>query len=284
VTVKLYMLWDMEGVSGLFRQEEAWYWHPEVSPETAEAGLRLLMADVNAAAGAALAAGADEVIVCDTHHGGGNIRIPEMLTDPRVTYYGHSHLTYPDGRQRYMPGLDETVDGFLLPGHHAKAGTPEAFLPHTSSLAWADFRINGQSVGEIGLEACYAGHFGVPPVLVQGDEAVCREAEALFPGTVTAAVKRAERFDRCTGPDPETARRLTGERVAEVVARLRAGERPAPYAPDLPMTVSIRMATPADAEKAAQRPGVRRVDEHTVEAVVERRCDVIKWITGTGLD
>ena len=96
-----------------------------------------------------------------------------------MTYYGHSRLPTADGRQRYLPGLDETVSGFLLPGHHARAGTPDAFLPHTSSLAWADFRINGQSVGEIGLEACYAGHWDVPLVLVQGDEAGCREAEAL---------------------------------------------------------------------------------------------------------
>ena len=282
--MKLYMLWDMEGVSGLFERDQAWYWHPEVAPETAEAGLRLLMADVDSAVAAALAAGADEVIVCDTHHGGGNLRLPEMRADPRVTYHGHSRGTGRDGRQRWMPDLDETVDGFLLPGHHAKAGTAQAFLPHTSSLAWLDFRINGQSVGEIGLEACYAGHWGVPLVFVQGDEAACREAERRFPGVVTAAVKRAETAERCVGPDPETARRLTAAKVAETVARLRAGERPAPYTPDLPMTVSIRMASVEDADKAARRPTVRRVDDVTVEGVVQRRCDVLQWLNGTGLD
>ncbi|MGH2350723.1 MAG: M55 family metallopeptidase [Chloroflexota bacterium] len=282
--MKLYMLWDMEGVSGLFTREQAWYWEEGVSEQTAEEGRRLLMADINAAVAAALEAGADEVIVCDTHHGGGNIRVPEMLADPRVTYYGRSRLTYPNGRQRWMPGLDQAVDGFLLPGHHAKAGTPGAFLPHTSSLAWADFRINDQSVGEIGLEACYAGHWEVPLVFVQGDEAACREAEAQFPGVLTAAVKRAESAERCSGPDPEAARRLTAQQVAETVARLRAGVRPAPYTPRLPMTVSIRMATAQDAERAAQRPGVRRVDDCTVEGRAERQCDVIRWITGTGVE
>ena len=57
-------------------------------------------------------------------------------------------------------------------------------------------------MGEIGLEACYAGHWGVPLVFVQGDEAGCREAEAQFPGVVTAAVKRAVSADRCAGPGP----------------------------------------------------------------------------------
>jgi D-amino peptidase len=281
--VKIYMLWDMEGASGLYRQAQAWYWEPGISAETAEEGRALLIADINSAAAAALEAGVDEVIVCDTHHGGGNIRLDRMVADPRITYYERSRLTYPDGRQRWMPGLDETVDGFMLPGHHAKAGTPGSFLPHTSSLEWADFQINGQSVGEIGLETCYAGYWDVPLVFVQGDEAACAEAEAQFPGVVTAAVKRALSADRCAGPDPESARRLTARKIAEAVERTRSNPPP-PYKPSLPITVTIRMASAQGADRAAQRPGVRRLDEHTVACQIERQCDVIKWITGTGLD
>ena len=97
--------------------------------------------------------------------------------------------------------MNETVDGLMLMGHHAKAGTPNAFLPHTENTDWADFSINGQSVGEIGIETCFAGHWGVPLILAQGDEAMCKEVQAQFPGAVTACVKRAESFDRCTGPD-----------------------------------------------------------------------------------
>ncbi len=282
--MKLYMLWDMEGVSGLFTREHAWYWEEGVRPHVREEALQLLMADVDAATAAAIDAGAEEVIVCDTHHGGGNLRLEELRQDPRITYYGRSRAPAPAGtRGRWMPGLDESVDGFLCPGHHAKAGTPNAFLPHTSSLEWLDFQINGQSVGEVGLEACYAGHFGVPLVLVQGDEAACREAEAQFPGVVTAAVKRAVDEWTATGLDA-AARRLTAEKVAEAVMKLRRGERPAPYQPALPMTVTVRMATAQAADKVAQRPGVRRVDECTVEGVVPRRCDVLKWLTGDGLD
>ena len=32
----------------------------------------------------------------------------------------------------------------MLMGHHAKAGTEGAFLPHTWSTEWADFLINGE--------------------------------------------------------------------------------------------------------------------------------------------
>jgi D-amino peptidase len=279
--VKLFMHWDMEGVSGIFNRQQVWFWEEGVSPETAEEGRQLLIADVNSAVRAALDAGVDELIVCDTHHGGGNIILDRMVADPRVTYLEKSR-GYENGQLRWMPGLNGTVDGFMVPGHHAMAGTRNAFLPHTWSLEWADFRINGQSVGEMGIEACFAGHWDIPVMLMQGDEAACREGRAQFPGIVTAAVKRAQSRDRCAGPDPESARRLTAERVAEAVERLRAGGC-APFAPSLPMTVTIKMASVQLAETAAAKPGVERVDELTIAGHVERRCDVVKWINGTGL-
>src|SRR5215208_4052535 len=101
--MKLYMLWDMEGTSGLYTKDQAWYWEPGVSEETAEEGKRLLMADVDAASRAALEAGVDELIVCDTHHGGGNVRVDELLQDPRITYHGRSTVTLDDGTRRVFP-------------------------------------------------------------------------------------------------------------------------------------------------------------------------------------
>ncbi len=279
--MKVFVHWDMEGVSGLFRREQVWYWEPGVPEPVAAEGRQLLIADVNAATAAALAAGADEVVVCDTHHGGGNIDLPRMLHDPRVTYLERS-TGFQNGEFRWMPGLDDTVDALLLPGHHAKAGTEGAFLPHTWSLDWADFQINGQSVGELGIEACFAGHWDIPLVLVQGDEATCAEAQEQFPGVVTACVKRAVSHDLCAGPDAESARRLTAEKIAQAIARARTA-KPRPSKPALPMTITIRMASVAAAEKAATRPGVRRIDERTVEGRVEQQCDIVKWINGTGL-
>jgi D-amino peptidase len=275
------MHWDMEGTSGLFSREQVWYWEYGVRPEAAAEGKQLLMDDVSAAAAAALSAGADEIIVCDTHHGGGNIDPTRMLRDPRVTYLERS-TGFQAGAFRWMPGLDHTVDALLLPGHHARAGTPGAFLPHTWTLAWADFRINGQSVGELGIEACFAGHWDIPLIFVQGDAAGCREAEAQFPGVVTANVKHALTRDRCAGLDAAAARALTAQKVAEAITRLRIA-KPRPYKPTLPMTIQIQMISPEAAEKAARRPGVRRIDETTVEGEVSQQCDVVKWINGTGL-
>ena len=49
------------------------------------------------------------------------------------------------------------------------------------------------------------------------------------------------------------------------------------------MTVTIRMRSAEDAEAAAERPGVERLDEFTVECRVDQQCDVVKWIIDTGL-
>jgi D-amino peptidase len=280
--VKIFMHWDMEGASGLFRRDQAWYWEEGIRPQAAEEGRALLLEDVNSAVRAALDAGVDELIVCDTHHGGGNLRRDRLIPDPRVTYLERS-VGLQDGKRRWMPGLDGSIDGLMLMAHHAKAGTEGAFLPHTQNLDWTDFRINGQSLGEIGIETCYAGHWDVPLILVQGDEAACREAEKRFPGVITAAVKRAEDRDTSSGLDAEAARRLTARRVAEAIQKLRASGF-APFKPTLPMTVVIRFTTSDAATAAAAKRGVRRIDELTVEAQVPRQCDVIQWISGHGLD
>jgi D-amino peptidase len=172
----------------------------------------------------------------------------------------------------------------MLMGHHAKAGTEQAFLPHTSNTNWLDFTINGQSVGEIGYEGCYAGHYGVPVILVHGDEALGREAEALFPGVVTARVKHAENDSNvASGLDPDAAHKLVAEKIAEAIRRLQSPERPAPYKPKLPMRVAVRMKSETAAENAAKKPGAHLVDAHTVECEVQRHGDVIKWLTGDGV-
>ena len=279
--LKIFMHWDMEGTSGLFIREQAWYRKKDVKREVAEEGIRLLIADVNSASEAALKAGATQLIVCDTHGGGGNFRPQDMLVDPRITYLYKSR-GYEGKFLRWMPGMNETVDGLMLMGHHAKAGTPGAFLPHTQTTEWVDFSINGQSVGEIGIESCFAGHWGVPLVLAHGDEAMCKEVAAQFPEAVTACVKRAESFDRCTGPDVAAARKLTAEKIFEAIKKLRTA-KPAPYKPKLPMRIALRFKSESAAEAATKKPGVRRTDAYSVECEVQRQCDVIKWLTGTGI-
>jgi len=61
--MKIYMHWDMEGVSGLFTREQVWYWEAGVRSHVARQGLELITADAaDTAARAALEAGADKAV------------------------------------------------------------------------------------------------------------------------------------------------------------------------------------------------------------------------------
>jgi len=279
--LKLFVLWDMEGTSGIFTREQAWYWENGVRPEVAEEARQIFTSNVNKLSTSALEHGATELIVCDTHHGGGNLMRDNLATDARIKYEYRS-VGLENGSRRWMPQLDRSVAGLMLPGHHAMAFTPRSFLPHTSNIEWADFRINGESVGEIGLEACYAGHWDVPLIYVEGDEAACYEARRMFPGVVTAVVKRAEEAELATGLTQQEAHREVERKVAEAVEKARRRELK-PFKPRLPMTVTVRMRTMENAARIAKRPGVILLDEHTVEARVGRQCDVQKWLNGAGL-
>ncbi len=268
--MKLYLLCDMEGISGITsighvysRDDGTRKWrYPEAR--------RFMTLEVAAAVDAALEAGAVELVVADTHGGGDNLFLDDLPRDPRVRYETPSVGFM-------MPSLDETFDGLVLLGHHAKAGTLEAFLDHTmDSFSIFDVTLNGVSVGEIALEACYAGHWDVPLLMVQGDEAACREALDQFPGIVTAAVKRAVGRNFSSGPPPEAGRQLTRAAIAKAVQLARTN-RPAPFKLSLPLTVRRTYYRTDMADAAAAPPEVRRVDARTVERTVERQCDVWRW-------
>src|SRR5260370_3079829 len=83
--MKIFMLCDMEGSSGIFTREQAWYWEQGVREQVAAEARNLFTQDINAASAAALGAGVSDLIVCDTHHGGGNLLRDKLGSHPPLT-------------------------------------------------------------------------------------------------------------------------------------------------------------------------------------------------------
>ncbi|MFB3881562.1 MAG: M55 family metallopeptidase [Armatimonadota bacterium] len=257
--MKIYLLCDMEGTSGIWRREQV-----DSSSPMYQQGRELLMADVNAAIAGAYEGGAKELVVCDTHGGGPNFLIEKM--DPRPWYETPSESSP-------LPSLDESFAGLILMCHHAMAGTQNAFLDHTqSSMSWFDYKINGESYGEIGQETAYAGHFGVPLIMVTGDEAACAETERQFPGAVTVAVKRAQGRSRARCMHPGKAHELIRRGAAEAVRKATALK---PFRPTLPITLELTFYRTDMADSAAARPGNERVGPRTVRRVVQQAAEVL---------
>ncbi len=176
---KVYISVDMEGISGISGDDQ-------LAPGGAEYGRsrRLMAEDANAAIRGALEAGATDVLVNDSHGGQRNL-LPEDL-HPAARLISHSFKRY-----GMMEGLDESFDAVIFVGYHAKADTPAGLFAHTGSGVVRDLEINGRSVGEGGMNAAMAGWFGVPVVLVTGDDVAVKELLASAPLARAVAVKRA---------------------------------------------------------------------------------------------
>lgn len=171
---------DMEGVTGVVDMNQ-------VVPGASEYayGQKMLMHDLTAVIGGLLQREEDEVWLYDIHFYGRNVDLAG---------FGRQ-VTAICGKPNYTPAngayLRGGFDGMILLGLHAKAGTDGALLNHNYEHDIREIRVNGLSVGEIGLEALMAGEAGVPLVLVTADSEGCRETESLLPGTLTVSVKQS---------------------------------------------------------------------------------------------
>jgi len=177
--LKIYISTDLEGISGVFQFAQTRVPHTPLNDKARE----YFMGDLAAVIRGLRDAGAAEILVLDGHCS--QAVVPELMV-PGAKYV--TGLPRPGG----LWGLDDTCAALVLVGFHAMMGTPDGVLNHTqSSKSENRYWYNGVESGELAQEAAVAGHFGVPLVMVTGDEATCREARKFFgPSCVTVAVKR----------------------------------------------------------------------------------------------
>lgn len=179
--LKIYVNTDLEGISGVFRFDQT---RDKNSPLNIQA-CEYFMGDVAAVVNGLRDAGATEIIVLDGH--GSQAVIPHLMV-PGAKYITGLPRTGPAN----LTDLDASFAGMILLGFHAMNGTPDGVLHHTqSSKSENRYWYNGVESGEIVQSAAIAGYYGVPVIMVTGDEALCREARKFFgDNCVTVAVKR----------------------------------------------------------------------------------------------
>lgn len=195
---KIYVVTDLEGISGVYQFAQT----RETDTPLARQAREFFMGDLAAVVRGLRAGGATDVVVLDGH---GNQAVLPHLMVPGAKYI--TGLPRPET----FPGLDASYAGVVFLGFHAMMGTPDGVLHHTqSSRSENRYWYNGVESGEIAQCAAVAGHFRVPPILVTGDEATCREAERfLGKSCVTVAVKRGlARESAMLYPFEDTRRKL----------------------------------------------------------------------------
>ena len=256
--MKIQIAADMEGITGVTNWDQVDHNHADYPRFR-----RLMTGDVNAAVRGAFAGGADEVLVTDGHDRSTNILLEEL--DPRA------HLVCGDYTPLAMAqGVNQSVDGLIFVGYHARAGSQNAILDHTwSSRRVANLWLNEYLVGEYGLNAACAGHFNVPVLMLTGDQTTCAQATELLGRIETVVVKTA--FSRmgaeCLPPQVTTER--IQEAATTAVRRLQAGDAPKPFILQPPVHVTLDFNASEQADQAALFPGSTRVDGRRLTFVAE---------------
>ncbi len=258
--MRLYLSVDMEGVAGIAHPAQTSFDREGGSDRTDYDRSRGLMAaEANAAIAAAFDAGADAVIVNDSHWQMRNLRAEDL--DPRARLIiGDKPFSMTQGIGPEGDGKGFAAAAFV--GYHAGAGHPSGVIGHTyaGSLVM-EARVNGVPHNESGLNALRLGHHGVPVILVSGDDALAGEIEQLLPWAERVIVKRAQAALVADMLSPDAARAAIAEGIASAMGRL---EQMPPYRLTGPLRLEVDLRLPIMADYCALIPTVERIGPRSV--------------------
>jgi D-amino peptidase len=247
--MRVFISVDMEGISGIVAREQ-------VIPgeRDFQIGRELMTKEANAAIEGAVAAGAKEILVRDSHANKINLLVEQL----------HEAADFISGSPTPMSmveGLEQGADAVLLVGYHSREGSLGGVLDHTmSGKSVAAVLVNGQEFGETALSAMVAGELSIPTVFLSGDRAACDQAQKLITGIATVAVKEGlgRYAARCMAP-----RRARGL-IKEKVERSLKSSKAKPFVVKAPLDMVIEFKDSGKADAAARIPHTRRVDGHRV--------------------
>ena len=264
--LKIYISADMEGITGVVTGEQ-------LGPQGFEyARFREFMTqEVNAAIEGAMAAGATDIVISDSHGNGQNLLI-EKLAPSNVLLV--RSWPRPLGM---MQGIDETFAGAIFIGYHTGTTNLDGVRAHTlSSARLTDVRLKGMSVSEAGLNAAIAGHFNVPVIMVSGDDAVVKETTALLGNIEGAVVKWASGFHSAKTMTPQMSYVLIREKAQRAVKRI--GEFK-PYKLAAPIELDVRFKNYRPAEVLSYLSIIQRPDSHSIRFVGKDIIEVSKFLS-----
>lgn len=246
--MRYYLSVDMEGITGLPD-----YTFVTSSERNYEHSRKIMTQEANAIIKSLYQNGATEVLVNDSHSKMNNLLVDELHEEAK--------LISGDFKQFSMVhNVDETFDGVLFDGYHARAGMP-GVMSHSMTFSFRTIFINNVEIGEIGFNAYVAGYYGVPVIFLAGDDCACREIEALIPGVVTATVKESISRSCVKTLHPKKSQALIAEKVTEAIAKK---DHIKPLAPPENPILKIEFTNYGQAEWAALMPGTKIIEGTTI--------------------
>jgi D-amino peptidase len=271
--LKVYISVDMEGVAGTVTADQ-------LGPGKFEyERFRTFMTrETLAAIRGAKEAGATEILVGDSHGNGENLLIEEFPKDVRII------RSWPR-RLGMMTGIDSTFDAVIFLGYHASTNNMHGVRAHTfSSARLTRVALNGMEMTEGSFNAAIAGHFGVPVIMMSGDEAAIAEVRSRLGNIEAAETKQSLGFHSAITITPEASCELIGEKVKAAFAR-RAEFKP--YILKEPVTLEVSFKHYLPAEVLAYLRNVERADSHSIRfrgSDMLEVADFVEFLTNYNLE
>jgi len=251
--VRVFISADMEGLAGVVGDQQR-----SRTGQDYQLARRWMAEEVNAVIEGAMEAGADGFVVNDAHASAQNLILPDL----------HERAELVGGANRplsMMEGVQEGFDAAVFIGYHAMRGTRDACMDHTYSEARVmALRLNGTAYGEIGINARLAGYFGVPVVLVSGDDKTAAETAAFLGDAVeTVVVKKAIGRHAARSLGQARVRRMLREGASRALKDL---SRFKPLVLPGPVEMELEFVGTEQADRAQLVPGIERTGPRTVTA------------------
>ena len=266
---KIFISADLEGVVGAVTSEQ-------LGPNGFEYNRfrEFMTAEVNAAINAARAAGATEILIADSHGNGQNLLIEKLPKDVKLIRSWPRPLGM-------MEGIDSSFDGVIFTGYHASTDNMEGVRAHTfSSASFTSIKVNGKVMTEGSWNAAVAGEFGVPVIMVAGDDTAVNEVKALIGNAEGAIVKESISFHSAKSLHPEAAYDLITEKTSYAVKNIKKYK---PYKIKGPVTVSVSFKHYQPSQILAYLPMFIRTDSHTIEFKAKNMIEashIMRVVTG----
>lgn len=203
--MKIYISADIEGISGVVNgsftsQKEYDY----------QRARKLMTDEVNAAIEGAKLAGAEEILVNDSHGPMTNILIEDLDEEARLIS-GNKKLL------GMMEGIDETFDGVLLIGYHARHNTSGVLAHSYYGSVVNEIKINRMAVGETEFNSMMAGYYNVPVLFVSGDDVLSEQVKEFNQHIETLIVKKARSRYCAESIQPKLVHKLLKENVEKAL-------------------------------------------------------------------
>lgn len=267
---RLYISADIEGVAGVVNIDQLLPGEFEY-PQSR----KWMTAEVVSACDAAFSCGIEEIVISDSHGNGQNLLLDDLPENIQVVRSWPRPLCMMEGIQ------EGNYIGALLLGYHSGSTNRRGTLAHTlNGIGIKEVRLNGKSASETVISAAIAAEFGVPVIMVSGDDAYVEHAVDVLniEGREIESVVTKWTSSRTSSRTllPKESCQLINEAVRTAVSR---AEQYTVAPLNRPILLEIDCVKRGAAELLGYLPNVSYIGSHTVRFEANDMVNTSKFLS-----